>query len=93
MKFNKGDRVLCLNTDFEKKIMNAKFPSGAKVYSVRSYSKEWDMLYLEQIYNPKLNTEKGMCEIGFATWRFALSKDEINYQKFDNPGKWIKIRF
>ena len=93
MKFIKGDKVLCLNSDFEKKVPKAKFPSGAKVYIVRSYSEELDMLYLEHIYNPKLYTKKGMCEIGFASWRFALLKDDINYQKFDNPGKWRKIRF
>ena len=93
MKFKKGHKVLCLNSDFEKKVPKAKFPSGAKVYIVRSYSEEWDMLYLEHIYNPKLYTKKGMCEIGFASWRFTLLKDDINYQKFDNPGKWRKIRF
>jgi hypothetical protein len=51
------------------------------------------MVYLERIHNPKLYTKQGMCEIGFASWRFALLADDIDFQKFDNPGKWRKIRF
>ena len=93
IQFKKGEKVLCMNSDFEKKIPNAKFPNADKIHTVRLYSEEWDMIYLERIHNPKLYTKQGMCEIGFASWRFALLEDDIDFQKFDNPGKWRKIRF
>ena len=93
MKFKIGDKVLCMNSDFEKKVPNAKFPNGEKIYTVRYYCDEWDMVYLNHIHNPKLYTKQGMSEIGFASWRFALIEDQIDFKKFDNPGKWRKIRF
>ena len=93
MKFKIGDKVLCMNSDFEKKVPKSKFPNGDKVYTVRYYCDEWDMVHLNHIHNPKLHTKKGMREIGFASWRFALIEDEIDFKKFDNPGKWRKIRF
>ena len=93
IQFKKGEKVLCMNSYFEKKIQNAKFPNTDKIHTVRLYSEEWDMIYLERIHNPKLYTKQGMCEIGFASWRFALLADDIDFQKFDNPGKWRKIRF
>lgn len=93
MKFKIGDKVLCMNQDFEKKVPKSKFPNGEKVYTVRYYCDEWDMVYLNNIYNPKLYTKQGMSEIGFASWRFALLEDKIDFQKFDNPGNWRKIRF
>ena len=93
MKFKIGDKVLCMNNDFEKKVPNAKFPNGEKIYTVRYYCHEWDMVYLNHIHNPKLYTKQGMREIGFASWRFALLEDKVDFQNFDNPGKWRKIRF
>ena len=30
MKFKREDKVLCMNSDFEKKVPNAKFPNGEK---------------------------------------------------------------
>ena len=51
------------------------------------------MVHLNHIHNPKLHIKKGMIEIGFASWRFALLEDKIDFKKFDNPGRWRKIRF
>jgi hypothetical protein len=93
IQFKKGEKVLCMNSDFEEKLPKTKFPNADKIYTVRLYSEELDMVYLERIHNPKLYTKQGMCEIGFASWRFALLADDIDFQKFDNPGKWRKIRF
>ena len=93
MRLKIGDKVLCMNLDFEKKLPKSKLPNGDKTYTVRAYSEKWDIVYLEHIHNPKLYTKQGMCEIGFASWRFALLEDEIDYKKFENPGNWKKIRF
>ena len=30
MKFKIGDKVLCMNSDFEKKVPDANFPNGEK---------------------------------------------------------------
>ena len=49
MKFKIGDKVLCMNSDFEKKVPNAKFPNGEKIYTVRYYCEVWDMVYLNHI--------------------------------------------
>ena len=38
MKFKIEDKVLCMNSDFEKKVPNAKFPNGDKIYMS---SKSW----------------------------------------------------
>jgi len=93
MRLKIGDKVLCMNSDFEKKLPKSKFPNGDKTYTVRAYSKKWDIVYLEHIHNPKLYTKQGMCEIGFASWRFALLEDKVDFQNYNNPGKWRKIRF
>ncbi len=95
MSFKVGDKVVCMNTAFPNKgkTRGVKLPKGDKVYRVRNYSKEWDVVYLENIYNPKLDTKLGSLEIGFATWRFAdADQEEINFEAFDDPDRWRRIR-
>ena len=70
-----------MNLGYDKESPKSKFPNTDKIYTVRLYSDLWDVVYLERIHNPELHIKHWMCEIGFASWRFALLVDHIEFQK------------
>ena len=72
-----GDTVKIISDENLYSKKGVKIPTIGQIYKIRSFTKA-NGIHLVEIINDKFITNLGICEPGFAIWRFEIPKITID---------------